>query len=94
MPPVAKRKPLSSHQREVLTRLARLSGGPEAAHPFKWVALENIGSRTACEHLVRKGYAESRVERGPRGGKRAFYRPATESPVVRSRFASLDERRA
>lgn len=89
MPPVAKRKPLTSHQREVFTRLTMLSGDA-----FRWVALVNIGSRTACEHLVRKGYAESRVERGPRGGKRAFYRPATESPVVRSRFASLDERRA
>lgn len=85
----AKRKPLTPHQREVLTRLTKLSGDL-----FVWIALERIGSRTACEHLVRKGFAESRVERGPRGGKHAFYRPALSSPVERSRFASLDEQRA
>ena len=87
MSPVAKRKPMTPTQREVLGRLLVLSGGTAG----RWVSLEDIGSRTACEHLVRKGFAESRVERGKRGGKRAFYRVAL--PASRSVFASLDEQR-
>lgn len=61
---------LSPHQREVLGRLTRISGSSR-----RWVIARNIGSRTACEHLVDKGYAERQVESGPRGGELLSYRP-------------------
>jgi hypothetical protein len=61
---------LTTHQREVLGRLTRYAGPRR-----RWVTLDNIGSRTACEHLVAKGYAERQVDHGPRGGELLSYRP-------------------
>lgn len=55
---------LTPHQREVCQRLARLSG-PQR----RWVELQFIGSFGACTKLVTKGWAEHRIESGPRGGE-------------------------
>lgn len=61
---------LTPHQREVLGDLRRRSGSKH-----RWVDVRDIGSRTACEHLVAKGYAERKVDHGPRGGELLSYRP-------------------
>lgn len=57
-----------------------------------------IGSKTAMEHhLPGKGYIEiDRIERGPRGGERKWYRPTTEahdSGAVRRALEARDAKR-
>jgi hypothetical protein len=67
---------LTKHQAEVFSRLrGRSRSGWSGDRQVRWVAAEAIGSRTALKHLVRKGWAEEKVEYGPRGGERLSYRP-------------------
>lgn len=49
----------------------KVHGRPER----KWVSGRDVGAPAGCEHLVEKGFAERRVEYGPRGGEHLFYRP-------------------
>jgi hypothetical protein len=65
---------LTPHQREVFDRLTRVSGRNR-----RWVAFRYIGSRGALNKLVSKGYVESLVEYGPRGGERWSFRPIEEA---------------
>lgn len=69
---------LTPHQREVHQRLFRRSARG-AVGVYSWVPVEEIGSRTALKHLVRKGWAEERVEYGPRGGERLSYKVVVAS---------------
>jgi hypothetical protein len=65
---------LTPHQRDTLAdlrRRARLLSG----NGYGWVYGRDVGAPTACEHLVRKGYAERKIVRGPRGGEHRYYRP-------------------
>lgn len=64
------RRRLTPHQREVYDRLVLRAGGTRA-----WVPLANLGSRTALQHLVAKGWAERQELRGPKGGSLLEYRP-------------------
>lgn len=40
-----------------------------------WVRLSDVGGERTLDHCESKGYAESREEIGPRGGRILFYRP-------------------
>lgn len=69
------RRRLTPHQRDVLADLrlrSRLLGGD-------WVNARDIGSRSALEHLVAKGWADVEDRRGIRGGIHRFYRPKDPS---------------
>jgi hypothetical protein len=60
---VSGRPTLTPHQADVLVDLRRMSRGGE-----RWVHERYIGSHGALWKLVRKGFAEAREVRGPRGG--------------------------
>ena len=60
---------LTSHQREVLGRIQRLSRGGG-----RWAHERHIGSHGACWHLVNKGYVDVREVAGPRGGTSYEYK--------------------
>lgn len=65
---------LTPHQREVYDRLARMSRRRDPDR-YVWVEGRHVGSAGACAKLIAKGWIESRVEYGPRGGEQLLYRP-------------------
>lgn len=76
------RKRLTPHQAEVLQRLERRSAARRPRYTgeilaYKWVEFSQIGSHGALEALRAKGHVERKVEYGPRGGTRLFYRPVS-----------------
>ena len=78
---------LTPHQKWALERLERLSrpivrDGLGAPITWRWVHVKDTGCPAAMEHLVRKGYADLDVARGPRGGEHRYYRPVSHRPVA------------
>jgi len=79
----APRPRLTAHQAEVLDRLRthshsggrRVIGPGLPVAPRGWVPLYLVGSRSALDHLVEKGYAQRDSLAGPRGGVHWLYRP-------------------
>lgn len=76
---------LTPHQRWTLLSLRRtqIENGArlhnvEADQDLTWVLGKRTGAPAACEILVREGYAERFVMRGPRGGKVYYYRPTSD----------------
>jgi hypothetical protein len=67
------RAKLTEHQKEVFSRLHHRSGSL-FGQDNKWVPLSTLGSKQGLLHLVRKGWAEVKEERGPRGGILLFFR--------------------
>jgi hypothetical protein len=78
-----RRGKLTKHQREVYDFIVRVSRrrGPDR---YVWINESSIGSRGACNKLVEKGWVESKVEYGPRGGEYFSYRPIVDTPEVQS----------
>lgn len=52
-----------------------------------WIAAHtDLGSPCAMDHLVAKGYASRRCERGPRGGEHYYYRASVAGLVEAARI--------
>lgn len=70
----ATRPRLTPAQRETLARLARQS---QRGSGEWWVRVspDGLGSRTTIRTLARKGYVETWVDYGPRGGEILYARP-------------------
>lgn len=77
---------LTKHQEWVLSRLRLLSGADE-----RWVHERDCGSKRGLEHLLRKGYADCKVERGPRGGEHRYYRPGTGKSARAATRAEIEK---
>jgi hypothetical protein len=79
--PAPKPKPglLTKHQRDVYNDIVRMSRRLRSdGVAYVWVDGQHVGSRGACDKLIAKGWIESRVDRGPRGGEYYSYRPIVE----------------
>jgi DNA-binding PadR family transcriptional regulator len=65
---------LTPNQKDRLIDLGRRSRALQTSRDG-WVNLSAIGGERTLDHLVEKGYAESREKIGPRGGLILHYRP-------------------
>ena len=81
VPPAPKRGKLTKHQREIYNDIVRMSRRRDR---WVWVDAAHVGSRGACNKLIAKGWIESQVETGPRGGEYYSYRPIVDSSTTSS----------
>jgi len=65
---------LADGSRAIDEKQVGLSDEPKLL-PTKWVLAKDCGQPVALQRLVLKGYAESRIEEGPRGGLHESFRP-------------------
>lgn len=79
---------LTPNQKSVLARLVRMSG-----RTGRWVSASACGQRCALEHIARKGYADERIEYGPRGGEHRFYLPTPDGIAAVKRAVAAVERK-
>lgn len=81
-------------QRDTLMRLGRLTGLiPRADGVGRWIHDKDCGGPASLDHLHDKGLVERRLDFGPRGGERYYYRPneAGWKIIERARAKRIEE---
>lgn len=73
---------LTPNQHDRLLRLAR------PMHRDRWILGRECGGEAALDHLTAKGYAERKLEYGPRGGHLYHYRLTDAGWAVYDRHAA------